>query len=287
MTSVLITGAGGFIARHLVREFKKENMQTVGISRKPKRIDGFDRVYNTCLGESFKHVFEEADIDVVIHCANHVGENEFEVNVMGTTLWMEEARIHGVDLQIFLSSLLANEDVRSDYGRAKFELEKHFIEDNQVVFRPGLVVGDGGIFGKMKKTIQTLPVVPLLDNGTSKVYVTGINFLCKIIRYCILSRGEGLRGRAWRIQQSNPFTLREVMVNIRKQVHSHCIFIPLPSILVLEVLSFIEHLPFFKMSFRSTNIRGLRQSGSEHFESDFDLFGEPEKSLDELIRGMK
>jgi nucleoside-diphosphate-sugar epimerase len=284
MISVLVTGANGFIARHLAKILKQEGLHTVGISRKTSRIYCFDTIYTAYLGESLKSVFEEEAIDVVVHCAHHGGKKEFEANVNGTILWMEEARSHGVELQIFLSSLLAKTDALSDYGRAKFELEKQFVSAHQVVYRPGLVVGDGGMFGKMKRSIQKLPVVPLLDKGTTKVYVTGIEFLCYVIRDCILNKGEGLRGMAWSIQQPNAYTLREVMMSVRRQFRYLCWFIPVPSYLVLRLLLVVEKLPFFKLNIGSTNLKGLRQSGQEDPRSDFDMFGYPEEDLDALVK---
>ena len=254
MTSVLITGANGFIARHLAKILKQEGLHTVGISRKASRIYCFDKIYTAYLGESLKSVFEEEAIDVVVHCAHHGGKKEFEANVNGTILWMEEARSHGVELQVFLSSLLAKTDALSGYGRAKFELEKQFVSAHQVVYRPGLVVGDGGMFGKMKRSIQKLPVVPLLDKGTTKVYVTGIEFLCY------------------------------VMMSVRRQFRYLCWFIPVPSSLVLRFLLVVEKLPFFKLNIGSTNLKGLRQSGQEDPRSDFDMFGYPEEDLDALVK---
>ena len=284
MTSVLITGANGFIARYLAKILKHEGMHTVGISRKTSRICCFDKIYKAYLGESLKGVFEKETIDVAVHCAHHGGNKEFETNLNGTILWMEEARAHGVELQVFLSSLLAKTDALSDYGRVKFELEKQFVSAHQVVYRPGLVVGDGGMFGKMKKSIQKLPVVPLLDQGKTKVYVTGIEFLCYVIRDCILNKGEGLRGKAWPIQQLSAYTLREVMMSIRRQFRYSCWFIPVPSSLVLRFLLVVEKLPFFQLNIRSTNLQGLKQSGQEDPRSDFDMFGYPEEGLDALVK---
>ncbi|OEU61809.1 MAG: hypothetical protein BBJ57_06695 [Desulfobacterales bacterium PC51MH44] len=284
MTTVLITGANGFIARHIAITLKQEKLRTVGVSRKTSRIDGFDKVYAAYLGESLKPVFEAETIDVLVHCANHVGKNEFKTNMNGTTLWMEEAKVHGVGLQIFLSSLSAKANALSDYGRAKFELEQKFIKAHHVIFRLGLVIGNGGIFAKMTESIRKLPVVPLLDNGTTEVYVLGIEFLCYVIRDCILNKGEGLRGQVWQIQQLKAYTLREVMVTIRQQFGYICWFIPIPSFPVLWALLTVERLPFLKLHISSTNLKGLRQSSGKEFHSDFDKFGYPEESLDNLVR---
>jgi nucleoside-diphosphate-sugar epimerase len=287
LKTVLITGAGGFIAGHLAKTLKLENIQTVGISRKATKIEGFDRVYNANLGDSLKPALDNEPIDCVVHCANHVGKNEFKINVNGTTRWLQETEQHGIKLQIFLSSMLAKADALSAYARAKFELEKKFLSINQVIYRPGLVVGNGGVFHKMKQSIQKYPVVPLLDKGQTKIYITGIDYLCQVIRDCILNDGRDRKGAIWRIHQPTAYTLKDVMTAIRRQFGYQCLFVPVPSFLVLWPILFLEKLPLFSLNIRSTSIKGLRQSGQAEFESDFDKFGYPEQSLDELIRRMK
>ena len=284
MTSVLITGAGGFIARNVAKRLKQEGMHTVGVSRKTSHIPFFDTIYNASFGESLKHVFQGEAIDVIVHCAHHGGKKEFEINLNGAMLWVEEAGANGVELQIFLSSLLAKKDALSEYGRVKFELERHFVSAHQVAYRPGLVVGDGGMFGKMKQSIQRLPVVPLLNKGKTKVYITGIDFLCSVIRDCIIKRGKGLKGRAWAIHQHKACDLKEVMISIRQQFHYSCWFFPVPSSLVLGVLLALETVPFLNLPLRSTNLKGLKQGGQEDPRSDFDMFGYPEEDLDTLVK---
>lgn len=284
MTSVLITGANSFIARHLAKILKQEGMHTIGVSRKTAPICCFDTIYTAFLGESLKSVLKKEAIDAVVHCAHHAGKKEFEINVNGTIRWMEEARNNGIELQIFLSSLLAKRDALSEYGRVKFELEEHFISARHVVYRPGLVIGDGGMFGKMKKVIQKLPIVPLLDKGETKVFVTGIEFLCSVIRDCIVKRGESFKAKAWAIHQPNAYSLQDLMMNIRRQFCYSCWFLPVPSSLVLGFLFAFEKVPFFTLPLRSTNLKGLKQSGQENPRSDFNRFGYPEEDLNTLVK---
>jgi len=283
MKTVLITGSSGFIAGHLAAVLGGEELRVVGADLNPLRKTSFSKVYQASLQDSLGHVFASEKVNAVIHCANHVGENEFEINVKGTTRWLEEAEAHGTDLQIFLSSLSAKPDAASDYGRAKFELEQKFIEHNAVVFRLGLVVGNGGMFDRIKQSMKKSLFVPLIDNGRQNVHIVGIEFLVHVLRDCVLSMGEGLRGRTWQIQQPDPHTLREVMEGVRKQFGYSCRFIPVPSLPILWAVSAVEKLRFIKLPILSTNLKGLRQSGDETFRSDFARFGYPQQSLEEMI----
>ncbi len=281
--TVLITGANGFIARNLAKTLKGKQLRVIGTSRRPVRIDGFDKIHEASLMESLANVFETEKIDTVIHCANHVGENEFEINVNGTTRWLKEAKENGVDNHIFLSSISAKPNVPSEYGRAKYELEQIFISEDGVIFRLGLVIGNGGMFGKIKQSMQKSPLVPIIDNGSRYVHVLGIDFLCHVIVQSILTSGEGLRGKLWHIHQPKPYTLRDVMVEIRKQFGYSCRFVPVPSLPILWAVSAVEKLRFLKLPVSSTNLKGLRQTRNETTPSDFVMFGQPEQSLEELV----
>ena len=282
MKTVLITGAGGFIAGHLAVLLKQKGHRVIGVSRSTVRNAEFDKTHTAALGETLEPVLSERPIDAIVHCANHTGADEYETNVVGTGRWFDEAKTHGVGLQILMSSLSAHADAASEYGRSKFALEQKFRSSGEVSFRMGLVVGNGGMFERMKASQRRLPIVPLLDNGSPRVYVLGIHALCEMLYRCIESGGESLRGGIWRVQQPTPHVLRDVMKSIRNHFRFRCRFFPVPSLPVLWLLMILERLPL-KLPVNSTNLRGLRAGRFVEFESDFARFGCEEETLDDLV----
>lgn len=283
MTKVLITGAGGFIARRLAVTLQQAGMETVGTSRRARSIGGFRHISQACLGDSLVPILEAEEVDAVIHTALDTGPNADATNVAGTTRWLEEAAAAGVGLQVFLSSLSAEPTALAGYGRAKYELEQAFVAGGQVVLRLGLVIGNGGLFARMVETSRRSPVVPMLDNGRQLIYVLGIDLLCRVLRDCIVGRGHGLRGRSWNIQQPQPYTLRQVLQSINRQYGYRAVLVPLPARPVLSALQLAERLPVPSLPISSTNVKGLIQQGRRHIPSDFSHFGYPEESLDLLI----
>lgn len=280
MKTVLITGANGFIARHLARSLGGA-ARRLGVSRAGEPVDGFDLVRRAALGDALPS-FDDDAIDAVVHTANHEGSDEYRVNVDGTWQWFQAARDRGASVQLLLSTLSATPQAVSDYGRAKYELEQRFIKAGQVAFKLGIVVGNGGMFGRMKAAQQRLRIVPLLDNGSPRVFVLGIDYLCRAIRECVLSAGAGLRGRAWNMQQPESYTLREIMTSIRRHYRYRCHFLPVPSLPILWTLRLAETLPI-RLPVSSANLRGLRQSKHDRYDSDFAHFGEDPEPLDRLV----
>ena len=243
MTTVLITGANGFIACNLAPALKDAGMRVVSTSR----------------------------------------PDAYRVNVDGTTRWLDEASAGGVPLQILLSTLSAAPDALSDYGRSKYVLEQRFIARDQVIFRMAIVVGDGGMFARLRESARRSPVVPLLDGGRQPVYVLGIGFLCNVIRDCIVANGAGLRGCGWNLQQPQASTLREVTAAICRGYGFRRLLLPVPLRPILALLVAVERLPFPTLPVNSTNVRGLIQAEGQSYPSDFARFGFPEESLDVLI----
>jgi nucleoside-diphosphate-sugar epimerase len=282
MKTVLITGANGFIARHVACRLAEEGWHVTGVSRTGEALPHYHAVFRAALGDSLSAALAAGEYDAIVHTANAAGDDEYRINVDGTLRWLDEARAAGVPLQIFLSSLSASKAAISDYGRAKHILEQRAIEMNEVVFALGVVVGNGGMYARMHQSLKG-PVAPLLDGGKARIHLLGIDFLCDVIRDCISTRGEGLRGRAWRIHQPRSYTLREVLEAIRRENGLRCLLLPVPSLPALWILSLTERLTL-RLPVTATNIRGLRQSRYESFDSDFENFGYPARTLGELIR---
>ena len=278
MSTVLITGAHGFIAHNLAPVLQGAGMRVAGTARAGHPVRGFDAIYAAGLGDSLQPVLNAERVDAVVHAALDAGPDAYRVNVDGTTRWLEEARAAGVPLQILLSTLSAAPDALSDYGRGKYTLEQRFIECDQVVFRMAIVVGDGGMFARLRESSRRFPVVPLLDGGRQPVYVLGIDFLCNVMRDCIAANGKGLRGRGWNLQQPTAYPLRDVITAINRCYGYRRVLLPVPVRPILALLQIIEKLPAPKLPVTSTNVKGLTQAAAQETPSDFARFGYPEEA---------
>lgn len=282
MKTVLLSGAGGFIAQHAARKFKEAGFRTLGISRRARPLPSFDAVFKGALTETLTDVFEE-EIDAFIHCAYHVGKLDDRINVEGTRLWAEQAEKKGVKQQLFLGSVSARIDSSSSYARSKHELEEWFTSRHQVVFRLGLVVGKGGLFQRMTDLVRSYPVLPLLDGGRRRVYVLGIDDLCEALKFAVV-KGTLLSGQSWNLFQSTPVLLRDLLEETKRQLQVSCFFVPVPSGTALFFIRLLENIPLLNLKISSNNIIGLRQNLSREGKSDYARFGLYEVPLKELVK---
>ncbi|MBU4329274.1 MAG: NAD-dependent epimerase/dehydratase family protein [Acidobacteria bacterium] len=270
MSTVLISGARGFIAGRLAETLRAAGFHVLGLSRKAEPLPHFHQVFSAFLLNPIQGLFAREHVDAFIHCAYYAGEDEFAINVNGTRLWSEQAERNGVKRQIFFSSVsaAAPAEGKSPYGRAKHVLEEWFIRHNETVLRLGLVVGPGGLYQRMVDMVRTHRILPLPDGGRAGLYLTKIDWLSEIVRDALLGRKELSAGRVWNLFQPEQVTLAALLREIRKETNSRCLFIPVPSRLLLAAVTVAEKCPFLKLQVNRNNLIGLRRNDRLNLHSD-------------------
>ncbi len=283
MTTVLLTGAGGFIARRLAQTLNEAGMAVLGASHSAAALPGYGRVFPASLGETLLPALASRPVDAIVHTALATGPDAYRLNVEGASRWLDEGRAAGVGVQILLSTLSAEAEALSDYGRAKWALEQRFAGADEVALRLGVVVGDGGMYARMRSSATRLPVTPLLDGGRQLLYVVGIDALCAVLRDAITSNGAGLRGRSWNLVQPQPVTLRELIEAMQRQAGRRSLLLAVPTKPVLAGLKLAESVPMIRLPVSSSNVRGLVQQGQRRVDTDWERFGQPVQPLEALV----
>jgi len=282
MNNIVITGANGFIGSYLGKTLQHAGYNTIAVVRSSEPEEGFNSFYYSQLGEPISGLFENEKCDCIIHCANAKGRDDYELNVAGTEIWAEQGRKNGVKSQIFLSSISALQENPSSYGKSKRDTEKWFMKNDQLIIRLGMVIGNGGIFDNMKKSLKKYPIIPLLDNGSTPVYYTGVQRVCDIVKLLIQKRCDKYK-RILNIQQSKPVQLKKLMKKIKKRFNYHCTFIPVPSNIILVLLLLLEKLNINFLPISSNNIKGLQRNKKLYITSDYEMFGFEEQHYSDLI----
>ncbi len=176
---ILVTGGTGFVGSHLVRRLASENIQTRCLVRKTSDIErlkrlGMEVAYGDATDrESLKKAVES--VDVVIHLVGIILEKKgatFEiVHTQGTRNLVEACRDANVRRFIYISALGARENAMSRYHITKWQAEQAVINSGMeyVIFRPSIMIGEGGEFITMlSKIVRWAPIIPIID-GESKV----------------------------------------------------------------------------------------------------------------------
>jgi nucleoside-diphosphate-sugar epimerase len=259
MRVVAITGVTGFVGRHLAHTFVEAGWQVIGLCRRADEQPAADSI-------SFRH-FDLSDesfgnldlhgVDVLIHCAvepyRSRGRHSQSPNVEGSRHLFDVAHASGVKRRVFISSIAARDGTSSPYGGDKLAIENLLDAGRDLIIRPGLVIGDGGIFRSLYLSTRKYRMAPVFLGGLQPVYTIGMEDLGRALRDIIERDKVGTFVCAAR----DPVTTRSLYTQIGRKAGVEVHLIPLPYRPTLWMLETIESLGF-ALPISSSSLKGVR-----------------------------
>jgi len=274
LKKIAVTGANGFIGKALIALLAEKGYEVFAlVHRMPSdEIPGV----NYQLFELGKNLDQVASlyIDTLIHLAfDFKGNQNGEDRNLKTANAIQQLNIPQI---IFVSSFAAVTPVTdSYYGRCKSEMEKVF--QNDLIIRPGLVLGNGGLFGRMNAQLKKNRITPLINGGLQMIYTIALNDLLETILLGITTSSKGV----WNIAYPEPTSYRNLTSLIAAKLGVHPIFIPVP---VFVVIAAIEVLRFFnKPLITKDNLKGLLTEKSIDTKIDMQALRVQWKNAEESI----
>ncbi len=281
MPTVIITGAGGFLGSNLGAFFLNKGWHV-------KALVHYLNSTPTDAVSYYQYELErEPDIsvfnncDCIIHCAyakQSKGIDAYSVNVKGTEKLIVASRKAGVQKTIFISSISSKEDALSVYGKQKYACEKLFNPDDDLIIRPGLIIGNGGMFAKMKEYLQKSRIVPLISGGNQPMQVINANDLCEAI---FLSLQKNLSG-TYCLASNESLTYKEFYSLLCNQLGRKPIFISIPYSFLYFFLTVAESLSI-RLAITRENLLGLKMQTRLVTIPDLEKIGISLKPPEEII----
>ena len=242
---VLIFGGSGFIGGELSKYLMMRKAEVVIFARSST----VNKNYSEFIKWDFNSKLTLEDIkgtDVAIHLAND--NNDLKKTYKGTLACISALKKHGVKNQIFFSSYSANKEALSEYGKFKYKIERKLTEDITIV-RPGLVIGNGGIYQKIKKNLLEKVAYPIFITEF-KVPVINIEDLVEEI-YLIIQNKK--KPGEVNIFEPNFMRLNELIFEIVKNKKNKiAIYMPITLAVILLQIN-----KYFNNGLTLDNFKGL------------------------------
>jgi NADH dehydrogenase len=181
--SLFITGASGFIGRHLLARLIPQRYDHIYcLTRRESGIPKSLRQENFTwlLGSLFDSERYGSCLDAsvrVVHLAAATGKapagEYFSVNRDGTRHLLERCRERQVPNFLHVSSIAANYHDKShyDYAQSKLESEEIVVKSglNYTILRPTIVLGKDSFGWRALSRLARLPLVPVFGNGSARI----------------------------------------------------------------------------------------------------------------------
>jgi nucleoside-diphosphate-sugar epimerase len=234
MKRIGITGAQGFVGLLLARRFIEAGWVVTRFSHSPNASEG-DTVGLRLGDEVQPEVFRSRNITALVHCAydfKPVSRREIQrINVDGSRKVLDAAAAGGVQSIAVMSTISAFDGCRSNYGRAKLEIEAAARAAGALVVRSGLVWADGppsggGMFGRLARSVKGR-LVPLVGGGGHPQYLIHVQDLWELLRRFCDGELQNPTGPVV-AAASKPWPMRELLAELARRQGAHPRFFPVP-----------------------------------------------------------
>jgi uncharacterized protein YbjT (DUF2867 family) len=238
---VLVTGAAGFIGRHVARALAAKGHEVVGGAR--RRDEAFRRypemgwikvnfATDTCESDWLPRL---AGFDAVVNAVGILrarGRNSFDaVHVEGPAALFRACAKRGVKKVIHISAMGCEANAKSAYQATKLSAERLLQELplDWVVVRPSLVYGDDSPSSALFRLFARLPVIPLIADGGQRLQPIHIDDLA--IAVAKLLSSDAASHTVLEMAGPSAVTYKEMLAGLRKAMGfgpARYVHVPLP-----------------------------------------------------------
>jgi uncharacterized protein YbjT (DUF2867 family) len=219
---ILLTGASGFLGRHLLDALSRQGHTLVAASRTP--LSG--TLHDEFVSADFARDFRLSDwvprlrgIELVINAVGIVRETELEtfeaIHVRAPFALFDACVVAGVQRVIQISALGADAGACSRFHLSKRRADEYLtgLPLTWTIVQPSLVYGPDGASAKLFTALACLPCIPLVGNGSQLLQPVHIEDVTSGI-CALIDKHLGQRSIIPFVG-SAPITLREYLETLR------------------------------------------------------------------------
>ncbi len=197
MNAIVVTGAGGFVGRKLVRLLREKGLAVIGIGRSPAASDwpSGARWIQADLAEPHRYEAALEGAQCVAHLAAITGKASRQAyvrgNVEATRALIDASVRAGVPRFVFVSSIAAKFADRRHYHYADSKLAAEALVRDapfaSVIVRPTMILGPGSPIEMSLAKLARLPVSPIFGDGNRLVQPIDVDDVAEAVAMLVSS----------------------------------------------------------------------------------------------------
>ncbi len=243
---ILITGATGYIGRHLAQHLAAQGERPRCLVRditRAKTILPPDKVEFVEGDTTQPHTLTAAvqGVDTIVHTAfitaDHkaLSSNYYEnTNVNGTANLIKAAKDAGVTRIIELSGLGTKPDKPGSYMEGRYQAEKMLVDSglDYTIIQPSVLFGKGASFIKgLADLVSTVPVLPLIGGGHTMFQPIFVDDVVTVITK-VLEDSSGTNKKTYTIGGPAYYSFSQIFDLLSKTMHKNRLKVYAPTPLV-------------------------------------------------------
>ena len=247
MAAVFLTGASGFLGRHVSARLRERGHVVTALTRRMNAADPAGPAADLTRPASYEAAL--AGVDTVVHLAAVTGKaapaEYARVNVDGTRGLADAARRAGVTRFLFCSSIAVAFPDTSHYPYAESKAAgERIVAASGLRFatiRPTIIGGPGSPVIAKLASLAALPIIPAFGGGTARVQPILVDDLASLM--VDLVDADRFSGEVLELGGRDVLSLRDLLGRLhsaRRQTPPR--FLPVPMGLILAPLRLIEPL---------------------------------------------
>jgi NADH dehydrogenase len=297
LPSLLVTGAGGFVGKHLLARLDAAKYQTVYyLTRKrehvrlPESTPGNIKVIEGDILEASTYEACLEQVDTVIHLAALTGKanpkDYFKVNAYGTMLLLDRCKQAGVKNFLFVSSIAVSfkNKYRYFYAQSKEKAENYVKTGglNYTILRPTMIMGKGSPVFAGLAMLAGLPVIPVFGKGGVRVQPVHVEDVVKAVVQ--VEENARYHGEVLEIGGPETIAVKDFMKKIaiaggKKNPRTFS----LPMGIIVFLLSILERVVYGLLPFTIGQLGSFRNHSTAESNSLSKRLSHFMKGLDEII----
>src|SRR5215211_1581030 len=277
---IAITGATGFVGRHLADRLSSEGHEIVRVIARVSNVDEL--------------ASEFSGSQAVAHCAGinrEIGKKTYErVHVAGTRNVVEAARRAGVEKIVLMSFLRARPDCGSAYHESKWAAEEIVRASglDYTVIKTGVVYGRGDhMLDHLSHALHTFPVFGLVGLKEKSIRPLAIEDLVHVMRAALVDRR--MKRQTIALVGPEEIYLSEAVRRVAEVAGKRPLLLPLPVVcheLMARVFERFMKVPLTSIAQIRILSEGVVEPGSPVVPVPYDLVPTRRFTLEQIRNGL-